>query len=92
MKIISFPAAIFGNFAEIFLKVLQGFMNALILAAGVGLLNENRFKNWLQKIVKQMMDDPITESGGKNFSDGRIGNDETDRTARRVAVIPQFAF
>ena len=78
MKEVSFLAIVLSNLADIFSEISQGSMNTFVFTAGVGSVNKFRLKNRFQKIVKQMMNNPIAETGGKNFSQSRFSDNKTD--------------
>lgn len=53
-------------------------MNALVLSAGVGLIDEFWLENRLKMVIQKMMDDAVAKRGRKDFAQCRFGDDEAD--------------
>lgn len=62
-------------------------MRAFVLSAGAGLGNEQRFKDRLQKVIEQVVDNAVAERGGKDLSDDRLCHHEMDGFSRQISAI-----
>lgn len=65
-------------------------MNALTLAAGVGIMDKNRLIDGFQIIHQDMMDNPVAKISGKDLSHFWFFRKKADRTAGAVGTISQF--
>ena len=66
------------------------FMDALALAAGIGIMDKDWFINGFQIIHQNMMDNPVAEISSKDLSQFWFFRKKADRTAGAVGMISQF--
>ena len=66
------------------------FMDALALAAGVGIMDKDRFIDGFQIIHQDMMHYPVAEISGKDLPQFRFFRKKADRTAGAVGAVRQF--
>ncbi len=90
LKIPGGPSAIGGSLAQEPLQPFYSGMHAFTLAAGVGVVDEDRLPDAFQIIHQNMMHHPITEVGGEYLAQLGAGGKKADRTGRAVAVILQL--
>lgn len=50
---------------------------ALALAAGIAVVDKERIDQRIKAVEKKMVDDPVAETGGKNFTLDRLISDKT---------------
>ncbi|MFH1973056.1 MAG: hypothetical protein ABIK13_00395 [Patescibacteria group bacterium] len=78
MKKIGLLTVVCSDFSVISLQIVEGLMNALVLSAGVGLIDEFWLENRLKMVIQKMMDDAVAKRGRKDFAQCRFGDDEAD--------------
>ena len=66
------------------------FVDALALAAGVGIVDKDRFIDGFQIIHQDMMHYPVAEISGKNLPQFRFFAKKADRTAGAIGAAGKF--
>ena len=76
------------------LQSLDSEQRAFPLATGITVINKGWLKDWHQPVVKQMMNDAVTEGCGEDLSKHRVSDYEThtttDTVTPRYDIIIQF--
>jgi hypothetical protein len=78
-----------GDLADELLQAVDAGVNAFAGAAGVGVVDKDRFSGAFQFADQDMMHDAVAEVGGEDFPQLGTVDDKTDRTSGRVGVIDQ---
>ena len=81
--------SVVGRLAEELLQPVNAGVNPLAGAAGVGVMDEDRFPGAFQGIDQHMMHNAVAEVGGEDFPQFGALDDKADGTSGRVGAIHQ---